>query len=106
MELHRAFDGGLRVKLRWERDFEQHVLHHVAAVRALKLERLTPEQHVVETPDLRRQHRWIAHFTGFRDQRETNAAGRGVARRPALSRAGIRRVTISPEALSIDPGEG
>ena len=29
MQFDRAFDRGLRVELSWERDFEQHVLHHV-----------------------------------------------------------------------------
>ena len=48
VQLHRAFHGGLGVELGRIRDLEQHVLHHVAAVGPLELERLALEQHVVE----------------------------------------------------------
>ena len=49
MDLHGAFHRGLRVELGGEGDLEQDVLHHVAAVGPLELERPALEQDVVET---------------------------------------------------------
>ncbi len=43
VQRHRRFDGGLRVEFCRERNFEQHVFHHVGAVRALETERFTFE---------------------------------------------------------------
>jgi hypothetical protein len=70
---HRALDRGLRVELGRERDLEEHVLHHVAAVGALELELVALEQHVVEAPALGREHRRVAHLAGLRDERERTA---------------------------------
>ena len=86
-------------------DLEQHVLHHVAAVRTIELERRALEQHVVEAPCLRRQHGRVAHLAGPRDQREAHRTRRCVAGRPALARAGVRRMAIRAQALAIHPRE-
>ena len=40
MEGHGGFDGGLRVELGGEGDFEEDVFHDIAAVGTLELERL------------------------------------------------------------------
>jgi hypothetical protein len=55
MEAHGSFDRGLRMKFRRVGDLEQHVLHHVAAVRLREGEGLALEQHVVEAPFRRRE---------------------------------------------------
>jgi hypothetical protein len=51
----RGLDGRLRVELGRVRYLEEHVLHHVRAVRALELEWLALEEHIVKAPRLRRQ---------------------------------------------------
>ena len=56
----RGLDGGLRVEFGGVGDLEEHVLHHVGAVRALKLEGRALEEHVVESPRLGGQHGWQA----------------------------------------------
>jgi hypothetical protein len=40
VQLHRGFDGGLRVELRRVADLEQHVLHHIGTIGPLELELL------------------------------------------------------------------
>ena len=42
VQLHRTLGGGLGMKLRGERDLEQHVFHHIEAVRARTLEPRCP----------------------------------------------------------------
>ena len=105
VDLHRGLHGGLRVEFRREGDLEQHVLHHVAAVGALELERAALEEHVVEAPGLGGEHRGIAHLAGARDEREAHGTAGGVARRPALARAGVGRMPVGAKRLAVDPGE-
>src|SRR5256885_1874567 len=62
--LHGAFHRGLRMEFRRVGDLEQHVLHHVAAERALELERLALEEHVVEAPGLVAERRRVNQFPG------------------------------------------
>ncbi|CAG9196978.1 hypothetical protein BCAR13_120040 [Paraburkholderia caribensis] len=102
MQRHRRFSSRLRMEFRGERNLEEHVLHHVRAVRTLEPERLSFEQHVVEAPRFRGQHGRIAHFARLRDQRETHRARRGVACCPGLARARVRRVAVSAQRVSID----
>ena len=66
---------------------------------------LALEQHVVEAPGLRGEHRGVAHFAGPRHQREAHAAAGGVARRPAFARAGVGGVAVGAQRLAVDPGE-
>ena len=103
MQRHRALHRGLRVELRRKADLEQHVFHHVAAERLRQRERLALEQHVLETPGLRAQRRWIAHFALQREQRVAHRAAGGIAGRPALARTGVRRVTIGAQRAAVDP---
>ncbi len=102
---HGRFHSCLRVELGREADLEEHVLHHVAAIRALEFERAALEGDVVEAPGLCSKHGGVAHFAGLRHQRKAHGAAGGVARGPALARAGIGRVPIGAQALAIDPGK-
>ena len=104
VQLHRALDRGLRVELGREADLEQHVLHHVAAERLRERDRLALEQHVLEAPGLRRQRRWITHLAGHRDEGVAHRAAGRVSGRPALARAGVRRVPVGAQRTAIDPG--
>src|SRR2546428_8421410 len=85
-------------------DLEQHVLHHVAAERALELERLALEEHVVEAPGLGGERRRVTHLPGPGDEREPYRARSGIARGPALARAGVRRVAVDAQRLAGEPG--
>lgn len=97
VEDHGGFTRRLGVEFGWVGDLEEHILHHVRAVRALELERLRLEEHVVETPSLGRQDgRDTAH--AFLDhQCEVDGAGAGVTRSPRLSRHGVRDVAVGAE---------
>ncbi len=103
---HGGFHRGLRVEFGREGDLEQHVLHHVGAIRALEPEGLALEQHVVEAPALGAQHRRIAHLAGPGDQRQAYRAAGGVAGSPALAAAGVGGVPVGAQRLPVDPGEG
>ena len=105
VQSHGAFDRGLGVKFRGIRDLEQHVLHHVAAVRTLEHERPAFEEHVVEAPGLRGERGRIAHLALRGHEREPHAARGRIARGPALARARVRCVTIRAQRRSIDPGK-
>ena len=104
MQLHRALHRGLRVELGREADLEQDVLHHVAAERPLELERLALERDVVEAPGLRRSTPTDSRRTPFdRVQRVRHRTAAGIAGRPALARAGVRRVAIGAQRAVVDP---
>ena len=94
VQCHCSFDRGLRMKFRRVGNLEQHIFHDVAAVLPLELERLVPEEHVVEAPGFRRQCGRISHLAAHRDQREAHGAARCVARGPALAGAGVRRMPV------------
>src|SRR6267142_6191955 len=94
VKLHGAFHCRLRVELRRIGDLEQHVLHHVAAERALELELLALEEHVVEAPGLGSERRRVTHFAGLGDEREPYRPRSSVARGPAFARAGVRRMAV------------
>ena len=104
-QLHRGFDGGLRVELGRVADFEEHVLHHVGAVRPLEFELLPAKRNVVEAPGFCGERGGVAHLAGAGHQRQPNGAAGGVARGPAFARAGVGRVAIGAQALAIDPRE-
>src|ERR1700722_5062039 len=84
----------LGVKFRRKRDFEQHILHDIAAVRALKPKWLSIKQDVVETPCLRRQNARVSHLTGLCNQSESYRPGRRIARSPTLTRSSVGRMTV------------
>ena len=105
VQLHRRFHGGLRMKLGRVADLEEHVLHHVGAVRPLEFELLPAERNIVEAPGLRGQRGGVAHLAGARHQRQPHGAAGRVARGPAFARAGVGRVAIGAQALPIDPCE-
>ena len=103
MQLNRALDGRLRVEFGRIRNLEQNVLHHVGAERTLELEWLALERDVVEAPGFRRQRRRITDAALDRVECMRHRAPAGVARRPALARAGIRRVAIRAQGAVVDP---
>ena len=102
---HRRFDRSLRMEFGREGNLEQHVFHHIAAVRTLELERLALEQHVIEAPGLGGQHRWVAHLAGLGHQGQTHRARGGIAGGPGFARAGIGRMAVGAQRLAIDPGQ-
>ena len=104
MESHGGFDGGLRVELGGEADFEEDVLHHVGAVGALEFEGLAAEADVVEAPGLGGEDGGVAHLAGLGDEGEADGAGGGVAGGPGFARAGVGRVAIGAEGLAVDEG--
>ena len=103
MQRHRRLHRGLCVKLCRVADFEEHVLHHVTAVRPLETKGLAVEADVVKAPRLRGQHRGVAHLAGLRHQGEAHSAAGGVASGPAFARAGVGRVAIGAQTLAIHP---
>src|SRR6185437_14634348 len=100
-----SFDGGLRVELGRERDFEEHVLHLVAAVGPLEFEFLASETDVIEAPRLCGEHAGVAHLARLRNEREANRARGRIARSPTLARTRVRGMAIRAQRLTIDPGE-
>ena len=104
-QFHGGFDGGLRVKLGRIADLEEHVLHHVGAVRALEFEGLAAEGDVVEAPGLCGERGGVAHLAGAGHQRQAHGAAGRVACGPAFARAGVGRVAIGAQALAVDPRE-
>ena len=106
VQFHRALDGGLRMELGGEADLEEHVLHDVAAERLRQRERLALEQDVLKTPGFRGQRGGITHFVLDREQRVAHGAARRVAGRPALARAGVRRMAVGAQGAAVDPGVG
>ena len=106
MQRHRRLHRGLRVELGRVGDLEEHVLHDVAAEGLRQQQRLALEEHVLETPGLGAERRRVAHLAGERDEREAYRAAGGIARRPALARAGVGRVPIGAQRPAVDPGVG
>ena len=104
----RGLDCRLRVELGRVRDLEEHVLHHVGAVRALERERAALEEHVVEAPRLGAQHRGQARLAALDEVGEVHRARARVAGGPGLARARVRRVPVGPQGLAVYPclGDG
>ena len=104
----RGLDGRLRVELGRVRDLEEHVLHHVCAVRALERERAALEEHVVEAPRLGAQHRGQARLAALDEVGEVHRARARVAGGPGFARARVGRVAVGSEGLAVDPclGDG
>src|SRR5690606_35676111 len=83
---HRAFDRGLGVELGRIADLEQHVLHDVAAERALELERLAAERDILEAPGPRAERGRITDYLPIdRVDRVGHRAAARIAGRPALA---------------------
>ncbi len=93
----------LRVELGRVGDFEEHVLHDVRTERALELERLALEEHVVEAPRLGGEHRREAGFAFLDEVGEVDGARARVAGCPGLPRARVRRVAVGAERLAVHP---
>ena len=98
-----GFHCGLAMELRREADFEQHVFRYIAAVRTLEFEGLALEKHVIKAPGLGREGRRVAHLAGLGDQRQTDGAAGGIARRPALAAARVGGMAVSAQRLTVHP---
>src|SRR5256885_15082925 len=85
-------------------DLKQHVLHHLAAERALELDPLALEENVVEAPGPGGERRRVTPLPGPGDEREPYRPRSSIARGPALARAGVRRVAVGAQRLAVDPG--
>ena len=59
---HRSLDRGLRVKLGWVTDLEQHILHHVGAVGPLEAERAAAGTKHRRSPTSLRSAQWDSPF--------------------------------------------
>jgi hypothetical protein len=101
-----GLDGRLRVELGRVGDLEEHVLHHVRAERALELERLALEEHVVEAPRLCGEHRGKARLALLDEVGEVDGARARVACRPGFARASVGRVAVGAERLAVHPRLG
>src|SRR5216110_2323335 len=106
MQGHRRLDCRLGVELGRVGDLEQHVLHDVAAEGLRQRERPALEEHVVEAPGLRRQRGRVAHLPVERHERMAHPTAGGIARRPALARAGVGGMPIGAQRAAVDPGVG
>jgi hypothetical protein len=103
-----GLDGRLRMELGRVRDLEEHVLHHVRAVRALERKRAALEEHVVEAPRLGAQHRGQAALAALGEVGEVYRARACVAGGPGFARACVGRVAVGSEGLAVYPclGDG
>ncbi|SVK47259.1 Uncharacterised protein [Acinetobacter baumannii] len=103
VQRHGRLHGGLGMELRRERNFKQHVLHHIRAVRPLEAERFAVERDVVESPGRRRERRGIAHLAGGGHQRQPHRTRGRIPRRPGFTGAGVRRVAVGAQRLPVHP---
>ncbi len=102
----RGLNGGLGVELGRVGHLEEHVLHDVAAIWALELERLALEENVVETPDWSGEDGWHTWLAGCDLEGEIDGALAGVAGGPGLAGHCVWGVAVGAEGLSVDPGLG
>ena len=85
------------------RDLEQDVLHDIVTVGPLEVELVAFEEDVVESPALRGEDAWEAHFAALDEVREVDGAHARVACGPGLARPRVGCVTVRAERLSVDP---
>jgi len=104
VDLLRGFDGGLGVEFGGVGDFEEDVLHHVAAVGPLEHEFPAFEQHVVEAPCGRREHGRHAGLASLDFEHEVHGALAGVAGGPGFAGHGVWGVAVGTQALPVNPG--
>jgi hypothetical protein len=118
----RGFDSSLGVELGGIGYFEEHVLHDIRAIGHLELERLALaggypcqnvtsnksrrgsylEQDVIEAPGLCGKHRREAELALLDEEGEVDRTRARVARSPGLARAGVGRMAVRSEGLTVD----
>ncbi|MNH20573.1 hypothetical protein D3C79_803500 [compost metagenome] len=113
---HRRLAGRLRMELGRKTDLEQHVFHHITAVRSRETERTlvfrlerqilvgVAEQYVVKPPLPGTQYTGNTHFAAHRHVRQTHATTGRIPRRPGFTRTGIRRMPIRAQCLTVSKG--
>src|SRR5579875_812066 len=62
MQLNCTFDGCLRVKFSWKRDFKQYILHDIRSERPRQHDLLATHDNVLKSPLWCRKRVWITHF--------------------------------------------
>src|SRR6202012_2717196 len=87
-------------------DLEEDVLHHVTAEGLRHRQCLAAEQYVLETPAWCTQHRRIAHLSGQCHESMPHTTTGRIPGRPALARAGVRRMPIGAQCTAVGPGIG
>jgi len=103
VQSHCALDRRLRVKLGRVADLQQHVLHHIAAERALERERPAAEGDIIETPGRCAERARIAGTAVDRVERVSDGPATGVTGRPGFARPGIGRVPVGAQRPVVDP---
>ena len=93
-------------ELTWVGDLEQHVLHNVAAVLPLELERLAAKRHVVEAPGRSREHGGKTLLALEHLEHEVHSLLASISSSPRLSGHGVGRVPVGSEGLAVDPSLG
>ncbi len=101
-----TFHSGLRMEFGGEGYFEQHLLHDIAAIRALKPEGLAIEQYIIKPPLGGTERTGHAHFTFCHHHRQAHRATGRITCCPGFARTRVGAVTIGAQRLAIHPGMG
>jgi hypothetical protein len=92
------------MELGGKRDFEEDVLHNVAAVRSLELEFISVEEDIIEAPDLcSKNGRNTLDSAILDDKSQIDSARTGITCGPGLAGHGVGGVAVSTERLTINP---
>lgn len=83
---------------------EEHVLHDVATVRALELELVALEEHVVEAPAGSGENSGNATLAPLDLEDQVDGPLASITRSPRLPRHGVGGVTVGAQALAVHPG--
>lgn len=85
-------------------DLEKNILHDIATILPLELERLAAKGYIVESPSRGREHSGKTLLSLQHLEDEVHSLLTSIACGPRLARHGVGRVPISSEGLAIDPG--
>lgn len=98
--------GSGKSRLTRVRDLEQDVLHNVAAVWALELERLALEEDIVESPHWCGEDGWDTGLALGDLEDEVDGTLASVTGSPRLAGHGVGGVSVGTEGLAVNPGLG
>src|SRR5690606_28193896 len=85
------------------RDFEEDVLHHVAAERTGELHGIAFEGNILEAPGLGGEDGGVTHLAGHRNQGKAHGAAGRVTGGPGFARAGVGRVAVGAQRGAVEP---
>src|SRR5580704_4515962 len=105
VQRNRRLDGCLCVEFGWKGDLKQNVLHDVGT-KALRRDpdRITSEEHMLESPDFCAQGARVTHFAAERMQSEPDGTAGRVAGCPRFARSGVRCVSVGAQRPAVDKG--